>query len=84
MLWPCVCQNIALFALASWHSNTCSANGVSSSVYSANGKQWETCLETVISPFRTALVPELKYWDDFAQTISQYYLKGCIRTDSGY
>ncbi len=26
----------------------------------------------------------LKYWDDFARTISQYHLKGCIRTDSGY
>ncbi len=26
----------------------------------------------------------LKYWDDFARTISQYYLKGYIRTDSGY
>ncbi len=30
------------------------------------------------------LVLELKNWDDFARTISQYYLKGCIRTDSGY
>ncbi len=26
----------------------------------------------------------LKYWDDFARSISQYNLKGSIRTDSAY